>query len=206
MAKPKLIIFASGGKVGGGSGFENLVKARELGILDAEIMAVVSNRDSGGVREKAIKHKIPFIYFGEPWTSECYKEIALGADFVALSGWLKLVSGLDPRTTFNIHPGPLPRFGGAGMYGHHVHEAVLEAYKRGELTHSEVSMHFVTPVYDEGPKFFSCPVPILPEDTCESLGKRVNEAEHLHQPIITNQVIHGRIRWDGKNPNSLVIE
>lgn len=207
MHKPKLIIFSSGSKTGGGSGFENLVKAtRGGGPLDAEIIAVVSNHDNGGVRERADRLNIPFIHFVGPWTAEEYRKIVAGADFVALSGWLKLVTGLDPRTTFNIHPGPLPRFGGTGMYGHHVHEAVIEAYKKGEVTHSAVSMHFVTEKYDEGPLFKSIPVPILPDDTGETLGKRVNEAEHLYQPIITNDVIHGRIRWDGKDPSTLVVE
>ena len=73
------------------------------------------------------------------------------------------------------------------MYGHHVHEAVMEAYKAGEITHSAVSMHFVTEKYDEGPLFFSQSVPILPDDTAESLAKRVNEAEHKWQPIITQK-------------------
>jgi len=113
------------------------------------------------------------------------------------------VTGLDPQKTINIHPGPLPRFGGAGMYGHYVHEAVMEAYKKGEVDHSAVSMHFVTENYDEGPLFFSQSVPILPDDTAETLAKRVNEAEHKWQPIITNKVLQGEISWDGQNPQSL---
>src|SRR6266853_3160370 len=98
MKKPKLIIFASGTKTGGGSGFENLVKSNrsKSGDLNADIVAVVSNHEHGGVREKADRLKVPFIYFTEPWTSDKYQEIASKADFVALSGWLKLVTGLDP--------------------------------------------------------------------------------------------------------------
>lgn len=170
--KPKLIIFASGTAEGGGSGFANLVQASRSGILDAEIVAVVSNHKNGGVREKAEGTGIPFIHFDKPYTTERYQEIIrkVGAEWVALSGWLKLALGLDPRTTFNIHPGPLPRFGGVGMYGHYVHEAVLEAYKQGEITNSAVSMHFVTPVYDEGPLFFSVEVtgtPNLEHSVCD---------------------------------------
>ncbi|MCX6702207.1 MAG: formyltransferase family protein [Candidatus Zambryskibacteria bacterium] len=203
MNKPKLIIFASGSKTGGGSGFENLVRASRDGILDAEILTVISNHENGGVREKADRLGIPFVHFNGPWAAEQYQEITKDADYVALSGWLKLVVGLNPRTTFNIHPGPLPRFGGTGMYGHHVHEAVMEAYHRGEVTHSAVSMHFVTEKYDEGPIFFSMPVEILPNDTAETLALRVNQAEHKYQPIITNYVVHGIIFWDGVNPESL---
>lgn len=238
--KKKIIIFASGTKDGGGSGFENLVNATKNGILDAQISAVVSNHENGGVREKADRLGVPFVFFparkipdsgefvdkeGNPIdrsefaTAENYCKLTEGADLVCLSGWLKLVTGLDPRKTINIHPGPLSRFGGAGMYGHHVHEAVMEAYRNGEIdpktgqthstgsgqaiTHSAVSMHFVTEKYDEGPLFFSQPVPILPDDTAETLAKRVNEAEHQWQPLITNKVLQDEISWDGKDPQSL---
>jgi phosphoribosylglycinamide formyltransferase 1 len=202
--KPKLIIFASGSKDGGGSGFENLVKASRNGELNADIIAVVSNHENGGVRERSDRLHIPFIHFPAPWSAERYQEITRESDFVALSGWLKLVIGLSPKTTFNIHPGPLPQFGGDNMYGHHVHEAVMEAYRKGKVTHSAVSMHFVTEGYDRGPVFFQQKVVILPEDTPETLAKRVNEQEHLWQPRITNQVLSGEIYWDGIDPSSLI--
>ena len=143
--------------------------------------------------------------------AENYRKIAGDADLVCLSGWLKLVTGLDPRKTINIHPGPLPRFGGAGMYGHHVHEAVMEAYRNGtpdavtgeKVTHSAVSMHFVAEKFDEGPLFFSQPVEILPNDTADTLAARVLEAEHKWQPLITDKVLCNEISWDGKNPETL---
>lgn len=203
--KKKLIIFASGSKTGGGSGFENLVNATVNGTLDAEIISVVSNHENGGVREKANRLNVPFKFFPGPYTEENYREITRDTDFVALSGWLKMVRGLDPKTTFNIHPGDTKKFGGAGMYGHHVHVAVMEAYKRGEVSHSAVTMHFVTEKYDEGPVFFQVPVEILPNDTPETLGKRVLASEHHYQPIMTNAVVQGKICWDGNDPNSLVI-
>lgn len=202
MSKPKIIIFASGTKDGGGSGFENMANASKDGVLNADI-TVVSNHENGGVRERADRLGIPFIHMIAPFTAEKYQEITKDFDLIALSGWLKLVTGLDPRKTINIHPGPLPRFGGAGMYGHFVHEAVIEAYKKGEVTHSAVSMHFVTEKYDEGPLFFSEPVEITPDDTPETLAKKVNEAEHKWQPIVTEQVLKGEISWDGINPESL---
>ena len=203
--RPKLIIFSSGTKTGGGSGFENLVKAQRSGVLNAEIVAVVSNHAEGGVKEKAVRFGVPFVLFTGPFEASQYQRIVkeTGAEWVALSGWLKLVSGLDPARTFNIHPGSLPRFGGKGMYGHYVHEAVMEAYKRGEVTHSVVTMHFVTPVYDEGPVFFRFPVEIMPDDTVETLGERVNKAEHVWQPKITNMVVNKEISWDGQDERSL---
>jgi phosphoribosylglycinamide formyltransferase 1 len=203
----KLIIFSSGTKLGGGSGFENLVQAQHSGILNADIVAVVSNNENGGVREKADRLGVPFILFQGPFNTNEYQRIVrqTGAEYVALSGWLKLVSGLDPSKTFNIHPGTLPTFGGKGMYGHYVHEAVMEAFARGQITHSDVTMHFVTPIYDEGPIFFRYPVNILKGDTAETLGKRVNKAEHEWQPKITNMVVNGEIFWDGKNLDSLIM-
>ena len=206
MNKKKIIVFASGTKDGGGSGFEKLCLAVLAGILNAEIVAVVSNHEHGGVRTRAEKLGIPFIYMPGPWKdvdrSEDYKRIVeeSGAEFVSLSGWLKLVSGLDDWTVFNIHPGPLPLFGGAGMYGHHVHEAVMEAYHRGEVTHSAVTMHFVDGAYDRGPSFFEYKVKIRPDDTAETLGARLNAIEHEWQAVITNKVVSGEISWDGKNP------
>ena len=203
--KPKLIIFASGSREGGGSGFENLVKSVTSGILDAYIVGVVSNYGDGGACEKAARLGVKFIHFPGPYTAENYQKIFQdsGADYAALSGWLKLVNGLDSVKTFNIHPGPLPKFGGGGMYGHYVHEAVMRAYEKGEVTHSAVTMHFVTDKYDEGPVFFRYPVEILPDDTPETLAKRVNEAEHKYQPIITNLVVHGEISWDGRDSKTL---
>lgn len=216
--RPKLLVFASGskdeeGKETGGSGFENLVKAVERGELDAEVRGVVSSREFGLVRERAERLRVPFIFFPAPYTAEEYQRIAREsrAKFFALSGWLKLVRGIDrstpfnSRTVFNIHPGLLPQFGGPGMFGHHVHEAVIEAYRKGVVTHSAVSMHFVTEEYDRGPKFFDFPVEILPDDDADTLGKRVNAAEHVWQPRITNLVLNGQIRWDGHDPESLVV-
>lgn len=202
---PRLLVFASGTPEGGGSGFENLVHAVSDGRLSADIVGVVSNIEGGGVEEKAKRLGVPFIYMPGPYGADEYLKIVqdTGAEFCTLSGWLKLVKGLNPRTTFNIHPGPLPEFGGAGLWGHFVHEAVLKAYREGRITHSAVSMHFVTPEFDEGPVFFSHPVPILADDTPDTLAKRVNEAEHRYQPEATNLVVNGQISWDGKDPSTL---
>jgi len=203
----KLLVFASGTKDGGGSGFQKLVDSSRNGILDAEIVAVVSNHENGGVRQKTEALSIPFIYFPLPREAEDYQKIVSDtqADFVTLSGWLKLVKGLDPAKTINIHPGPLPRFGGPGMYGHYVHEAVIKAFKAGEIKHSAVTMHFVTEKYDEGPIIFRYPIEIKFNDTPETLAERVNKVEHEWQPRITNLVVKGEISWDGQNPDTLKI-
>lgn len=207
MSKPRVVVFASGTKVGGGSGFENLVWRMRANFLQADIVAVVSNIRGGGVEKRARKLFIPFIYFGAPHGAKEHQKIvaSVHAEFVLLSGCLWLTKGLDPAKTINIHPGPLPEFGGAGFYGVHVHKAVLEAYTRKKITASAVCMHFVKERYDEGPVFFRKSVPILSKDTVESLSARVHEVEITWQPYISNLVVTGQITWDGKDPKSLEI-
>jgi len=207
MEKPKLIIFASGSKNGGGSGFRELVENNKTGILNAEIIAVVSNHENGGVKKIAEEYGVNFILFKGPYVAEEYQKIIkeTGAEWVSLSGWLKLVLGLNPRKTINIHPGKLPDFGGSGMYGHFVHEATIDAYKKGKVKSSAVTMHFVTEIYDEGPVFFEYPVWIRKKDTPETLAQRVNKIEHAWQSYITNLVIHEKIKWDGKNKETLIV-
>ncbi len=214
MVKKRLLVFASGSKDGGGSGFRRLAEcARGLhgdhNRLNAEIVGVVSNHDNGGVRKHASEMGVPFYHFtaGKTAGPADYRAVAehFGAEFVALSGWILMVKGLDPRTTFNIHPAPLPQFGGKGMYGHHAHEAVVAAYQAGQVTCSAVSMHFVNSEYDRGPVFFRHFVPIQWDDTAETLGKRVNKYEHAWQAIITGLVLRGEVAWDGRKPGSLKV-
>ena len=84
------------------------------------------------------------------------------------------------------------------MYGRYVHEAVLAAYRRGEITHSAVTMHFVDERYDTGPIFFALPIPIEASDTLETLATKVNRAEHEWQPRVLNHVVHEQVRLIGE--------
>jgi len=208
---PRLVVFASGTGDGGGSGFENLVVASKSGILDAGIVAVISNHEHGGVRERADRLGIKFIFFPGPHNAENYSSILQNTrtDWAALSGWLKVVEGLDSRKTFNIHPALLSqlggRFGGKGMYGTRLYEAVKVAIDAGEISESGFTMHFVTDEFDRGPAFFEFRVPLRKGMTVDEIAKAVNIAEHEWQPKITNMVVHGEISWDGKNPESLVV-
>ncbi len=208
MDRPKIIVFASGTKEGGGSGFENLIAATKTGVLDADIVAVVSNHEHGGVRERADRLGVPFFFFASESDYRTAVEDA-GAEWVALSGWFKHVSGLDPAKTINIHPALLSqlggRFGGKGMYGRHIHDAVAAAFEKGEITESGFTMHFVTKEMDRGPAFFEYRVPLSAGMTANEIAKVVNVAEHEWQPKITNLVVHGKIRWDGRDPKSLVV-
>ncbi len=197
-----ILVFASGTKTGGGSGFEAMVRAARTRppILDAWIGAVITNHFGGGVWQQAEALGIHCEYWAGPYVARGYQNFVkyFNADYVMLSGWLKLVTGLDPARTINIHPGPLPRFGGPKLYGHHVHEAVMAAYHHGEISHSAVTMHFVDAVYDRGPVFFALPVPIAPGDTPETLAAKVNRVEHEWQPRVLNYVVHGQVRLAGK--------
>ena len=194
-ARAKVLVFASGDPQGGGSGFQELVEFSQTSppVLDAQIIGVISNHENGGVCRRAEALHIPFEYWSGPFNAKGYQAFVdkYQADFVICSGWLKFVKGLDASKTVNIHPGPLPQFGGAGMYGHYVHEAVIAAYRRGEIVQSAVTMHFIDEAaYDHGPIIFQMPVLIRPDDDAETLAKRVNEKERAWQSYILNLVIH----------------
>jgi phosphoribosylglycinamide formyltransferase 1 len=199
---PNILVFASGTQTGGGSGFETMIRASRTRppILDGWVCGVITNHFGGGVWQKAMALGVHPEYWGGPYRARGYQNFVqyFNADYVMLSGWLKLVAGLDPTRTVNIHPGPLPRFGGPKSYGHHVHEAVIAAYRRGEISHSAVTMHFVDDEYDRGPVFFAHPVPIEPGDTPETLAAKVNRAEHEWQPRVLNYVVRQQVRLVGK--------
>lgn len=202
--KVRVLVFSSGDAKGGGSGFQELVEFSRTNppVLDAQIVGVISNHAEGGVFKRARSLQIPFEYWPGPFDAKGYQSLVqkYQADFVMSSGWLKFVRGLDPAKTVNIHPGPLPKFGGTGMYGHYVHEAVIAAYRRGEVTQSAVTMHFVDEAaYDHGPILFQMPVLIRPDDDAETLAKRVNEKERAWQSHILNLVVHQNIYFkDGQ--------
>ncbi len=207
---PRLLIFASGAEKGGGSGFENLVIRSRDGVPNANIVAVVSNHENGGVSKRAKKLEVQFFHSPKGRTKADYEAIieCTQPDFIALSGWLGKIEGHDPRTTFNIHPAyDLFRYGGKGMHGDYVHEAALDDFRRGLVKYHGITMHFATEKYDDpAAVFFKKKVEIKKGDTLETLRARVNEAEHWWQPIITHRVITGQIHWDGKNPESIVGE
>jgi len=195
-----LLIFASGTKDGGGSGLEKIIEHALADNLSVDIVGIVSNRESGGVRQIADKYQLPFYHMVEPFDGQTYAAVldSFKPDFIVLSGWLKKTIGLPPGVTINIHPALLPKFGGSGLYGHYVHEAVIAAFERGEVTQSGVTMHFVTEVYDDGPRFFEFRVPLVKGDTAETLyEKKIKPAEHGWQWFIIRLVITHDIYWLG---------
>lgn len=206
-AKPKLVIFASGTATAGGDGFANIVTQARSGFVWADIVCVISNHENGGVRRRAEQLEVPFLYFGKPWTAERYAAIRTHYpyDFCLLYGWRKRAVGLDPKTTVNIHPAPLPQFGGKGMYGMAVHQAVWRIRETQGLRNSAVTMHFVTEEYDAGPIFFSAPISLAGAKNAEAVATRVRALEHSLCPSIVNMVVQRRISWDGEHPESLLV-
>ena len=120
-------------------------------------------------------------------------------ELVVLAGYLRLVPA-DVVAHYrgrilNVHPALLPAFGGPGMFGHHVHEAVIAS--GASLTGPTV--HFVDERYDEGPIIAQAAVPVRPGDTPDELARRVLEAEHALYPRVVEAVASGRIRLEEKN-------
>ncbi len=110
-----------------------------------------------------------------------------GTDFIVLAGFLWLVppciTAAYPNRIVNIHPALLPAYGGKGMYGHHVHEAVLAA---GEQQ-SGITIHYVNDRYDSGDIIFQATCPVLPDDTPDTLAARVHELEYRHFPRVIEE-------------------
>ena len=177
-AQPRLAVLASGG----GSNLQALIDAHARGDLPAPIVLVISNRHDAGALERARRHGIPAVHVGRKHPDFEGRIIELlrehQVDVVVLAGWLSLIGprllAAFPQRVINIHPGPLPRFGGKGMYGRHVHEAVLAA----KVASSGPTVHLVDEHYDEGPILAHVEVPVEAGDTPETLAERVLREEH----------------------------
>ena len=170
---------------GGGSNLVSLLDEFEAGS-DVEIVLVISNRAAAGGLERARERGVTAVVLGDP--EDEVEWIALlerhQVHLIVLAGYLKLV----PRAVIqrwqgriiNVHPGPLPAFGGHGMYGRRVHAAVLAA----GLGETAATVHLVDEEYDRGPVLATAPVPIHRGDTPETLAARVLEAEHRLLPAV----------------------
>jgi phosphoribosylglycinamide formyltransferase-1 len=110
-------------------------------------------------------------------------------DFIVLAGFLPLIPDylLDafPRRIINIHPSLLPKYGGKGMWGHHVHEAVKAAGEK----ETGMTVHYVTPVCDGGEIIAQFSTPLLPTDSVEDIAKKENQLEMEHYPKVVEQVV-----------------
>ncbi|WP_315818868.1 phosphoribosylglycinamide formyltransferase [Paraflavitalea speifideaquila] len=157
------------------------------------IALVVCNKPGAGVIHIAEKEHIPVLLIEKEtfFRGNGYLDAlqAAGIDFIVLAGFLWKVpatlTAAYPNKIVNIHPALLPRYGGKGMYGMHVHEAVIAA---GDAE-SGITIHFVDNVYDNGAILFQATCAINPGDTPADLAQKVHQLEHAHYPRIIEQVI-----------------
>lgn len=177
---------------GRGSNLEAILAyADRLGELaNYEVALVASNRIDAAALDRARTRNIPAEHVAIPSDGASLLEMldTNSIDIVALAGYLKLlppeVTRLYKDRIINVHPAPLPRFGGAGMYGLRVHDAVIAA----GLKVTEVTVHFVDEEYDSGDVIARWPVPVHEGDTCELLAERVLKVEHALFPRVLDMV------------------
>lgn len=178
----RLAVLASGS----GTNLGAIVANISSGNLDSEIRLVISNKAEAGALKIAKSHGIPAFHlelsqFPNQNAFDDYFLQLLAqhqVEMIILAGYLKklsagVVQGYRQRI-LNIHPALLPAFGGKGMYGHHVHQAVLDYGCKV----SGVTVHIVDPEYDSGPPILQRCVPVLQDDTPESLAARILIVEH----------------------------
>ncbi len=172
-----IVVFASGG----GSNFEAIAAHCKSGDINGRIVLLVASKPGIGAIEKAGKYGIP-VFIGNPAPTALWQ---CKPDLICLAGYLKMIPQeiLDICPVMNIHPALLPAFGGKGMYGHYVHEAVLAA---GEKK-SGATVHFIDGEYDKGQIILQREVPVLPGDTPDALAARVLKVEHEIYPEAVKQ-------------------
>jgi phosphoribosylglycinamide formyltransferase 1 len=173
---------------GGGTTMQNLAENIARGELDAKIVCCIASNPRCFAIQRAQNLNIPLeiITTKDAGTIEEFSRRIVkclerhGADLALMAGFLSLwriPESLRGRV-LNIHPALLPKFGGKGMHGHHVHEAVLAAGEK----ESGCTVHFADNTYDTGPIIVQRRVPVLPGDTADTLAKRVFEQECIAYP------------------------
>ncbi|MDD3732501.1 MAG: phosphoribosylglycinamide formyltransferase [candidate division Zixibacteria bacterium] len=195
----RIAVFISGS----GTGLQAFIDAAKVGILSGQIVWVVSSTDKAFGLKRAEKENIEtFVFVRKEYPSfeaadrdllDKLKERRI--DYIALAGYLKLLPAsvvkAYHRRIVNIHPALLPKYGGKGMYGHHVHEAVLAAGDK----ESGATVHLVDEIYDNGLILEQVKVPVLDTDTPEILAARVLEQEHKIYPRVLEKLIKGKYKF-----------
>jgi formyltetrahydrofolate-dependent phosphoribosylglycinamide formyltransferase len=186
--RSRLALFASGA----GSNAQKIIDHFRNNPA-VKIAVIVSNNAGAGVVKIAQNENIPLLIIekekflrGDAYLAKL-KEMEI--DWVILAGFLwKIPSSLIkayPERIINIHPALLPKYGGSGMYGHHVHEAVIA----NKETESGISIHYVDELYDHGPVIFQAKCPVLAEDTASSLAEKVHLLEHEHYAKVVEELV-----------------
>jgi phosphoribosylglycinamide formyltransferase 1 len=191
-------VFASGR----GSNFEALYTAIAKGKVDARIAVVISNNSDAGALKLARSFQIPAIHLSQKQFSshEAFCDAVLQSlesfriELIVLAGYMKRIdSAIIQRyrdRIINVHPALLPSFGGEGMYGHFVHEAVIASGAKK----SGATVHIVDEEYDHGRVILQESVPVHPDDTPDSLAARVLKVEHSILPRAVQLFAEGKIK------------
>ena len=186
--KKQVAVFASGS----GSNAENIIRHFRHSP-QAEVSLLVCNKPDAPVLQRVQPFDIPSLIVSPAELRD--PGIILPAlqnrkiDFIVLAGFLLHIPPClieaYPRAIVNIHPALLPKFGGKGMYGPHIHRAVLEA---GE-TQSGITIHYINEQFDEGEHIAQYTCPVLPGDTPDALARRIHQLEHRYYPAVIEQLL-----------------
>ncbi|MBN1381069.1 MAG: phosphoribosylglycinamide formyltransferase [Deltaproteobacteria bacterium] len=193
----------------GGTNMQAIIDACKEGRLDAKPACIISNNPDSGALARAKKENIPHYHLSSLThpDPEALDQAIVGTlishqvDIVVLAGYMKKIGPLTLKyfdgAILNIHPALLPKYGGKGMYGMRVHEAVIAAGEK----ESGPSVHLVNEEYDAGPVIGQIRVPVLPEDTPETLAARVLEKEHELFSGVLQKIVQGVITIPGYKGN-----
>lgn len=184
----------------GGTTLQNLIDRIADGRLNAEIVQVISSRANAYGIERAKRAGLPFTVVprgGPNFSQRVFEAIRpTQPDLVIMAGWLHLLQIPEDyrHRVLNIHPSLLPSFGGPGMYGHHVHQAVLDYGAKV----SGCTVHFADDTYDTGPVIVQKAVPVRDDDDAERLAARVYAAECEAYPEAIRRLATEPWRLDGR--------
>lgn len=183
----KIIVFASGS----GTNAENIIKYFKSGSV-GEVVGVFTNNANAKVIERAKNNDVPVEVFtkAELYESDLVQKInAIQPDLIVLAGFLlKFPDALIaayPDKIINIHPALLPKYGGKGMYGMHVHQAIVENKEK----ETGITIHYVNENYDEGATIFQKQVTILGTDTPEVVAEKIHELEQKYFPMVIEDLL-----------------
>ncbi len=182
-----IAIFASGG----GSNAEAII-GHLKDHAELSVRLIVSNRKNAGVLDRADRHSIEKLLIDRKGFYEdkniVTKLAAAEIDLIVLAGFLWLIPeyliASFPNKIINIHPALLPKYGGKGMYGHHVHQAVFDNKEK----ESGATIHYVNQHYDEGNIILQAHCPLLPTDQPEDIARKVLSLEHQVYPVAVEMV------------------
>lgn len=190
----RIVIFASGN----GTNAQRIIDHFK-GRTDAQVVQVLSNNKDAKVLQRAAASGISAISFNKTafyQTNHILDMLtSIKPDLIILAGFLWLfpekILSVFPDQVINIHPALLPNFGGKGMYGKYVHEAVYAFAKANpaQVTQTGITIHKVTPEYDKGQYIFQAKVAVTPEDTPDTIAQKVQILEHEYFPMVIDDIL-----------------